>query len=110
MDQQTGAEIKTSSIVWEEAVDVTADQAIAASKTGQERAERRRVVFARHPGERAGTGEPRRGKGRRARAQQGPAGRAKQKMNIAVFKEAGKMDGRWFWSLAEHAPPEPTSS
>jgi hypothetical protein len=33
--------------------------------------------------------------------------RAKRQMNIASFKEAGKLNGRWFWALC---PPDPANS
>jgi hypothetical protein len=33
--------------------------------------------------------------------------RAKRQMNIASFKEAGKLHGRWFWVLRAPAPAKP---
>ena len=30
--------------------------------------------------------------------------RAKRKMGVVTFKEAGKVNGGWFWSLPQHAP------
>jgi hypothetical protein len=30
--------------------------------------------------------------------------RAKKKMGIVAFKEGGKLDGKWYWALPQHAP------
>jgi hypothetical protein len=35
--------------------------------------------------------------------------RAKRRMYVATFKQPGKIDGGWFWSLAEHAPEAASS-
>jgi hypothetical protein len=34
--------------------------------------------------------------------------RAKRKMGIVAFKQTGKLEGRWFWALAQHAPSKET--
>ena len=34
---------------------------------------------------------------------------AKRQMSIVAFKEEGKLHGRWFWALPQHAPPDSTA-
>jgi putative DNA primase/helicase len=103
-DPRTGADIKTSSVVWEEAVDVTADQAIAASKTDKGSQSGAVVylldILANGPVPVSIIEDRATARG----FSKDQLKRAKQKMRVAAFKEAGKIDGRWFWSLAEHAP------
>jgi DNA polymerase len=109
-DPQTGADIKTPGVVWEEAVDLTADQAIAASKADKGSPSGAVVflldILANGP-------VPKKIIQERAVARglsEDQLDRAKRKMSVAAFKQPGKIDGGWFWSLAEHAPQEAASS
>jgi len=106
-DSQTGADIVTSSVSWEEVVDVTADQAIAAASTKSKDQQSGAVVFlmdilANGP-------VPVKTIEDRATARgfsKDQLKRAKQKMCVEAFKEEGKAHGGWLWALAEHAPRE----
>ena len=103
-DQHTGAPIETSGIVWEEAVDVTADQALAAAVPSKDK-QSGAVTFlldilANGP-------VPKNVIEERAKARglsDDQLRRAKAKMNAVAFKETGTAYGGWLWSLAEHAP------
>jgi hypothetical protein len=106
-DEQTGADILTSGVVWEEAVNVTADQAIAAAAPAKDRGQQSGAVgflldvLANGP-------VPVKTIEERAAARgcsKDQLDRAKRKMCVVTFKE-GKLDGRWFWALPQHAPQE----
>ena len=92
-------------VVWEEVVDITADQAVAAATPTKKDRDRGGAVMlllnilANSPVPVAIIEE-------RAAAcgfSKDQLKRAKQKMGVVAFKE-GKLDGRWFWALPEHAP------
>jgi DNA polymerase len=101
-------EIKTSFIVWEEAVDITADQAVAAAAIAKkERGQQSSVtlflldILSNGPAPKNHIEE-------RAAAHGFSVDqlkRARQKMCIVVFKEQA-WQGRWMWALPQHAPPQ----
>jgi putative DNA primase/helicase len=105
-DPQTGLDILTSGVVWEEAVDMTADQAVAAVVPTKDKGQQSGAmgflldILANGPAsvkiieERAGV----RG------ISKAQLDRAKRRACVAAFKEPGRIDGRWFWSLPQHAP------
>ena len=104
-DQQTGADILTSSVVWDEVVDMTADQALAAVAPTKDKSQQSGAVgflldvLANGP-------VPVKIIEERAAARgfsKDQLKRAKQKMCVVAFKE-GLVDGRWIWALPQHAP------
>lgn len=93
-------------MVWEEIVDITADQAVAAmtalSKTKNQTGP---VVFLTDVltnGPVPAIVVEERGAAHGFSTDQ--LKRAKRRMGIVAFKEKGKLDGRWFWALPQHAP------
>ena len=106
-ERQLDGGINVAHIVWEEIVDITADQAVAAASASKERGQQSSVVLflldmlSNGPvpqsfiEERAGahgfTYEQLR--------------RAKKKMCVVTFKEKGVEHGKWIWALPQHAPP-----
>jgi hypothetical protein len=42
----------------------------------------------------------------RAWVQHAAVGSHQTKNGVVTFKEKGKLDGRWFWSLPQYAPQE----
>jgi putative DNA primase/helicase len=101
--------IKAACVTWEEIVDITADQAIAATAPNKNRDKSGAQVFlftilANGPvavkliEERAGAHG----------FSKDQLKRAKQKFEIVAFREKGKFDGGWFWALPQHAPDETT--
>jgi DNA polymerase len=97
--------IRAPRVVWEEVVDVSADEAIAALRAGKDR-QTGVVVFlldilAGGPVLKSVIEE--RGSVRGFSIDQ--LDRAKKKMGVVAFKENGQLSGRWFWALPQHAPP-----
>jgi hypothetical protein len=105
--------IKAACVTWEEIVDITADQAVAAAAPAhKERGQQSDVIIflmnllAGGPmeiktiedkaAERGFTIEQLR--------------RAKRKMGIVAFKQTGTMEGHWFWALAQHTPAKANTS
>jgi hypothetical protein len=108
VDPKTGANIVMSGIVWEGAVDMTADQALAALAPTKDKGQQSGAVaflldvLANGP-------VPVKIIEERAAARgfsKDQLKRAKQKMCVGTFKEGGKLDGGWLWALAEHTPPQ----
>jgi DNA polymerase len=96
--------LKVPMVLWEEIVDVTADQAVAATIPSKNKDQSGAVLFLQdillNGPVMAATIEER-GAARGLSLDQ--LKRAKRKLDIATFKEA-KLDGRWFWALPQHAP------
>jgi DNA polymerase bacteriophage-type len=97
--------IKAACVTWEEIVDITADQAIAATAPSKNKDASGIQIFlftilANGPvavkliEERAGAHG----------FSKDQLKRAKQKLEIVAFRERGKFDGGWFWALPQHAP------
>jgi hypothetical protein len=97
-------------IVWEEIVDLTADQAVAASTPAKGRELSGPVVFLQDiltSGPVLVSAIEERGTARGFSKDQ--LTRAKKKLGVVTFHEA-KVQGRWFWALPQHAlPPEQKS-
>ena len=124
-DPQTGADILTSNVVWEEAVDITADQALAAATPTKDKGQQSGAVgflldvLANGP-------VPVKIIDERAVARgfsKDQLKRAKQKMCVGAFKEAGKArrwlvlgasgaypttDGPWLTQPSNHFQPPPS--
>jgi DNA polymerase len=107
-EKQVDGDIKAACVVWEESVDITADQAVAAATISKERGQQSNVVMfllnilANGPVPVAVVEE-------RAAASgfsKDQLNRARRKMSVVPFKEKGKLEGRWFWALPQHAPQE----
>jgi DNA polymerase bacteriophage-type len=104
-DQQTGADILTSSVEWDEVVDMTADQALAAVAPTKDKSQQSGAVgflldvLANGPVPVKIIEERAAARGFSKDQQK----RAKQKMCVVAFKE-GLVDGRWIWALPQHAP------
>jgi hypothetical protein len=96
--------LKVPMVVWEEIVDVTADQAVAATIPSKGKDQSGPVLFLQDillNGPVLAATVEERGKARGFSKDQ--LDRAKRKLEIVAFKES-KMDGRWFWALPQHAP------
>jgi DNA polymerase len=101
--------IKAACVTWEEMVDITADQAIAATAPNKNRDKSGAQVFlftilANGPVAIKLIEE-------RARVHgfsKEQLKYAKEKLEIVAFREKGKFDGGWFWALPQHAPDETT--
>jgi hypothetical protein len=99
--------ITAAGIVWEEIVDLTADQAVAAAAPAhKERGQQSDVIIflmnllASGPVEMKSIEDKAAERGFTIEQLR----RAKRKMGIVAFKQAGTMEGHWFWALAQHAP------
>jgi hypothetical protein len=104
-EKQLVNEIKAPYVVWEESVDISADQAIAAMSSLKERGKQSDViVFLMNLLANGPTAvkviEDRATKHGFSIDQ---LRRAKRRMGVVVFKEEGTMEGSWFWALAQHA-------
>jgi hypothetical protein len=111
-EKQIGGGIKAAYVTWEEIVDVTADQAIAAATPAKERGQQSNVsnflldILMNGP-------VPTKLIEERAAARKfskDQLDRAKKKIGIVSFKEPGKFDGQWLWALPEHAPNKESQS
>jgi len=107
-EKQVEGAIKTSFIAWEEVVDITADQAVAAAAMPKERGRQNSVrlflldLLGNGPAPQSHIEE-------RAAAHGfsiDQIRRAKTKMAIMAFKEKGVEHGKWMWALPQHAPPQ----
>jgi DNA polymerase len=103
--------IKAAHVVWEEIVDITADQAIAAAAPPKARDQQSGPVMtlmnllANGPTPVKIVEE----RGAACGYSIDQLKRAKRKMGVVRFKETGKIDGQWFWALPEHAPADVSS-
>jgi hypothetical protein len=100
--------LRVPMVVWEEIVDVTADQAVAATMPSKNKDQSGLVLFLQDillNGPVLAATIEERGAARGFSVDQ--LKRAKRKLDIATFKEA-KLDGRWFWALPQHAPKPDT--
>jgi hypothetical protein len=101
-DCNTGLDVSTSRIVWEEPVDVSADGALAATATRKDRGGGAAMflmnMLANGPVPKTVIDERAAVCGFSEDQLRG----AKTKMGVETFKE--KFDGPWFWSLPQHRP------
>ena len=106
-DPETGGDIPISCVTWEDAVALTADEAVAAAAPAKRNKSESVVMFlvdmlANGPVPLAAINE-------RAAAHgysKNQLDYARRKIGAIPFKEKGKFDGRWFLALPEHAPRE----
>jgi DNA polymerase I-like protein with 3'-5' exonuclease and polymerase domains len=97
----------TASIVWEEIVDISADQAVAAAAPARnERGNQDDIIIflfntllngpvrIKFIEEQAAT----------YNFSKDQLDRVKKKIGIVAFREKGKLNGGWFWALTQHAP------
>ena len=107
VEQPLADGVTAASIIWEEIVDISADQAVAAATpTTKERGQQSDVIIflmnllANGPGARTTIEDK--------AAERGftidQLKRAKRRMGIVTFKQTGTMEGHWFWALPHHAP------
>jgi DNA polymerase len=103
--------IKAACVTWEEIVDITADQAVAAAAPAhKERGQQSDVIIflmnLLANGPMAKTTIEDKATERGFSIDQ--LKRAKHRMEIVAFKQTGTMEGQWFWALAQHAPSKET--
>jgi hypothetical protein len=103
--------ITAAGVTWEEIVDISADQAIAAAAPAhKERGQQTDVIvflanlLAGGPME-TKTIEDQASERGFSRDQ---LHRAKRKIGIVAFKQTGAIGGHWLWALAQHAPTKET--
>ena len=101
-DAKTGEEIGAACVVWEEIVELTADQALAAATPSKDKSGV--VAFLLDI---LANGQVPRGVIEERAIAHGYGSdqlhRAKRKLGIIAFREA-VFQGRWFWALPQHAP------
>jgi DNA polymerase len=111
VEKQLEGDIKIAHVVWEETVDITADQAVAAAAGSKERGQASGVVLflldilSNRPMPQSFIEE-------RAGAHgfsNDQLKRAKRKLSIVSFKAKGVEHGNWTWALPQHAPPLETA-
>jgi putative DNA primase/helicase len=100
--------IKAPCIVWEEIVDITADQAVVAATMTKNKRSDAAIFLADILANGPVLTKLIEDRATEHGLSKDQLKRAKQKLNIAAFKEHGKMDGPWFWALPQHAPDETT--
>jgi hypothetical protein len=106
VEEQVDGGIKAARVVWEEIVDITADQAVAAalpSKTKDQQSGPVMLlmnVLANGPALRKIVEE----RGAACGFSVDQLKRAKQKMGAVAFKEKGAFAGPWFWALPQDVP------
>jgi hypothetical protein len=105
VEQELDGGVKAARVMWEDIVDITADQAVAAATPSKRKDLSGPMMFLQA----TLTNGPvlkniieQRGAECGLSADQ--LKRAKQKLNVVTFKESWKMDGQWFWALPEDAP------
>jgi DNA polymerase I-like protein with 3'-5' exonuclease and polymerase domains len=105
VEQELDGGVKAARVMWEDIVDITADQAVAAATPSKRKDQSGPIVFLQA----ILTNGPvlkniieQRGAECGFSADQ--LKRAKQKLNVVTFKETGKIHGQWFWALPEDAP------
>jgi DNA polymerase len=105
-DRNTGAVISVSRIAWEETINMTADEALAAAAPRKDKDSGGPTVFLQD----MLTNGPVPVKTIEERAEargfsKDQLDRAKKKMGVVAFREGGVgKEGRWFWALPQHAP------
>jgi DNA polymerase len=106
LEKQLAEGIKAACVSWEETVNITADQAIAAATPTKERGQQSDVmIFLMN----ALTNGPVPVKTVEDKAAErgfsiDQLKRVKRKMGIVTFKQEGTLEGHWFWALPQHAP------
>jgi len=106
VEKQLDGGVKAAGVAWEEIVDITADQAVAAATPSKRKDQSGPVTFLQT----VLTNGPATVRTVEQRAAEcgfskDQLDRAKKKLGVKAFKET-KKDGQWFWCLPEDAPQE----
>jgi len=105
VEKQLDGDVKAAGVVWEEIVDITADQAVAAATPSKRKDQSGPVTFLQTILTNGPT--PKKvveQRGAECGLSTDQLDRAKKKLGVKAFKET-KKDGQWFWCLPEDAPP-----
>ena len=108
VDPETAGDIPISCITWEDAVALTADEAVAAAAPAKRNDKSESVVMFLHdmlangPVPFTSVDDRRTAHGYSTDQLK----YARRKIGVVPFKEKGKFDGRWLLALPEHAPKE----
>ena len=107
VEKQLDGGVKAASVIWEEIVDITADQAVAAATPSKRKDQSGPVTFLQT----ILTNGPVTVRIIEQRAAEcgfskDQLDRAKRKIGVKTFKETGTIEGQWFWCLPEDAPQE----
>jgi hypothetical protein len=107
IEKPLAGDLTTASIVWEEIVDISADQAVAAAAPARkEHGQQSDVIIflvsllANGPMEMKSIEDKAADHG----FSRDQLHRAKRRIGIVAFKQMGMMKGPWFWALPQHAP------
>ena len=107
VEKQLDGGVKAAGVMWEEIVDITADQAVAAATPSKRKEQSGPVTFLQTI--LANGPVPTKIIEQRAAEcgfSKDQLDRAKRKIGVKTFKETGTMEGQWFWCLPEDAPQE----
>jgi putative DNA primase/helicase len=107
VEKQLDGGVKAAGVAWEEIVDITADQAVAAATPSKRKDQSGPVAFLQTILTNGPT--PKNvveQRGAECGLSTDQLDRAKKKLGVKAFKET-KKDGQWFWCLPEDAPQEP---
>jgi DNA polymerase len=102
-------DVTVANIIWEETVDISGDQAIAAAVPARKEHGRQIDTMIFLFNTLMGGPVPAKLIEEQATAlnfSKDQLDRAKKKIGITTFKEHGKFSGPWFWALPQHAPSE----
>jgi DNA polymerase len=103
--------VTAAGIIWEEIVDISADQAVAAAAPAhKERGQQGDIMIFLFNTLMSGP-VPTKLIEERATAHnfsKDQLDRTKKKIGIVAFREKGRFDGGWFWALPQHAPSKET--
>jgi DNA polymerase I-like protein with 3'-5' exonuclease and polymerase domains len=103
--------VTTASIIWDEIVDISADQAIAATAPAhKEHGQQSDVIIFLMSLLVDGPMEMKSIEDKAAERgfSRDQLHRAKRRIGIVAFKQVGMMKGHWFWALPQHAPSKET--
>ena len=105
-DPDSGEDIQVSKIVWDGEVEISADDAMAAT-SAPKKDHSGAVMFlmdmlSNGPAPKTLVDERAAARG----FSDDQLRRAKTKMGVGTFKEKGKIDGQWFWCLPQHQSPQ----
>jgi hypothetical protein len=107
VEKSLADDVTVANIVWEETIDISADQAIAAALPARKERGQQTDIMLFLFNTLINGPVPAKLIEERATAlnfSQDQLDRAKKKIGIVAFKEHGKLKGSWFWALPQHAP------
>ncbi len=102
----TGNDIITSKIVWEEAVAVTADEALAANATSKRETHNPKTFLMTILANGPVLKNVIEAEATRQGFSADQLDRAKRKMGVVSYKKKGQMTGGWVWAKPQDAPPK----